>query len=168
MNFLASHIFQETLRPPFTPSPTYPLPLLPGENSVWCVLYVKSMVLGHWIWKPACCQNQFCVSQGVPCIIITPAQQLRLWIHNTKRGQVTVFQCCHADVWLEWNDWESGPGKTTWKAWYPSHETCIYCAEVKNHDPTSQPQDENTSVHWLNPHQRSYLRSHISINYPIS
>lgn len=87
--FLGHSHLSEIVSPPkpslLPPSPPLYLP----SSSVWCVFYVKSMVSGHCGSKSKpVVKTNFIYHRGVPGIIITPAQQLRLWIHNqTKVGR---------------------------------------------------------------------------------
>lgn len=77
------------LRLSYAPLHPPPTTLIRGEDSLWCVFYVKSMVSGQCESKSKpVVKTNFIYHRRVPCIIITPAQQLALWIHNqTKVGR---------------------------------------------------------------------------------
>lgn len=80
--------------PPQVPSTT----LTKAGESVRCVLYVKSMVLGLCESKSRpVVKTNFVYHSGLLHIIITPAQQLRLWIHNQTKVGRTV-----CPIWFKW------------------------------------------------------------------
>lgn len=70
MNFLAVHIFQESLRlPSDLPPPSSHSSWRGwggGEGPILCNVCctVNVVVWGQWIYKQARCQNQFCISPG--------------------------------------------------------------------------------------------------------
>lgn len=104
MNFLATRVFQShpTTSTLHLPSSTHTR----GEDCVWCVFYVKSMVSGQCESKSKpVVKTNFIYHRRVPCIIITPAQQLRLWIHNqTKLGRTKCSKVAiHISNRNEWN-----------------------------------------------------------------
>lgn len=93
MNFLATHIFQESLR---RPSPLLRQPSsiasFPSSNSYrgWGVLCDVCCTVNPWSegsesTSEPVVKTNFVYHRVVPCIIITPAQQLGPWIPNNKR-----------------------------------------------------------------------------------